>query len=235
MLWETKSGEIKTYKCSFHRYEYDPAFLDPKYFGETPSNVSTGEVSYRRPDKGCFQITESEVQYVNPKTKELEKKSVEPYEHWVCTGKEVYEYDAPNKQLKVYDVPPEMRGKAIVDGPLPFLFGAEAEKLRRRYFIRIFHETDEEIWLDVYPRRQEDAASYSRVEIVLDREKFLPKALQVYAPNAPTVQRNVGQRTVYIMGDATVNSVFDQVMMFQKPIKPLTWKLVRETPPPAER
>ena len=73
------------------------------------------------------------------------------------------------------------------------------------------------------------------MEIVLDREKFLPKAMQIYAPNAAGTQRNVGQRTVYIMGDASVNSAFDQIMPFQKPIKPLTWKLVRETPPPAER
>ena len=34
-------------------------------------------------------------------------------------------------------MPPELQGKAIVDGPLPFLFGADAQKLKQRYYLRI--------------------------------------------------------------------------------------------------
>ena len=51
-------------------------------------------------------------------------------EHWVCDGKSVFEYRHDQKQLVERPIPPQLQGKAIVDGPLPFLFGAEAAKLK---------------------------------------------------------------------------------------------------------
>ena len=57
-------------------------------------------------------------------------------EHWVCDGENVYEYRHDQKQLVVRPIPPAMQGQAIVDGPLPFLFGAEADKLKARYWMR---------------------------------------------------------------------------------------------------
>ena len=53
-------------------------------------------------------------------------------EHWVCDGTSIYEYRTEQKQLVERPIPKEMQGKAIVDGPLPFLFGAEAAKLKQR-------------------------------------------------------------------------------------------------------
>ena len=55
-------------------------------------------------------------------------------EHWVCDGQNVYEYRHDQKQLVVRPIPPAMQGKAIVDGPLPFLFGAEAAQAQGPLF-----------------------------------------------------------------------------------------------------
>ena len=40
------------------------------------------------------------------------------------------------KKLKVHPLPKEMQGEAIADGPVPFIFGAKADKMKQRYWIR---------------------------------------------------------------------------------------------------
>jgi len=226
-LWEQGSDRIKTYKCSFVRREYDPVFLNGG--DQTPITISQGHVSYRSPDKGRFKITE--IERYNAQAQKYEKQAGDPNEHWVCTGTAVFEYDAPNKQLKKYEIPPELQGKGITDGPLPFLFGAKADKLRRRYYIRITQRGDKDIWLDVRPKFQADAANYSKVEIILDKSTFLPSALLVYAANAPLSTFDKGPRTMYVLGKATVNSPLDSMLPFQRPITPPFWKLVVEEAP----
>ncbi len=226
-LWELESDKIKTYKCSFVRREFDPVFLNGG--DQTPIAISQGYVSYLSPDKGRFKITE--IERYNAQTQKYEKQAGDPNEHWVCTGEAVFEYDAPNKQLKKYEIPPELQGKGITDGPLPFLFGAKADKLRRRYYIRITQRSDKDIWLDVRPKFQADAANYSKVEIILDKSTFLPSALLVYAPNAPLGTFDKGPRTMYVLGKATVNSRLDSMLPFQRPRTPPFWKLVVEEAP----
>ena len=77
-----------------------------------------------------------------------------------------------------------MQGKAIADGPLPFLFGAEADKLRKRYYIRIITPLNvkDQVWLDTYPRFQQDAGNFSRAILALNLSDMTPKALQIYSP-----------------------------------------------------
>ncbi len=126
-------------------------------------------------------------------------------------------------------LPPELQGKAITDGPLPFLFGAEAAKLKQRYYIRILPNTNQsEIWLEAYPRFQQDAMNFQRVELILDRQKFLPSAMQIYSPNGKS-------RTVYKfdVANAKINGGFLQNMLsgFGPLTKPLGWKTINEPIP----
>ena len=58
-------------------------------------------------------------------------------EHWICDGKSVFFHDHKTKKLIEYKLPPESQGKAIRNGPLPFLFGAEAARLKQRYYMRV--------------------------------------------------------------------------------------------------
>ena len=70
---------------------------------------------------------------------------------------------------------PQLQGKAIVDGPLPFLFGAEAKKLKERYWLKVDSQPKQDpnqIWLDrpaplsspgrQLPRRARDSRSRHR-------------------------------------------------------------------------
>lgn len=185
--WEQSSSKIERYRCQFTRWEYDPAFVkaDPKT-GKSPAiRVSYGEIKYAKPDKGLFKVTKS-LHYNAPKNSG-EKEQYLPQEgevgeHWVCDGKSIFEFDSAKKKLIEHQLPPSMQGQAIVDGPLPFLFGANAAKIQERYWVGVFtpKTAKGEYWLEAWPKRSEDAKNYRKVEIIIDEKDFLPKAIQIY-------------------------------------------------------
>jgi TIGR03009 family protein len=201
-MWEGESAKINTFNAEFERWEYD------KVFGrgfEQPFIKSSGTLSYAKPDRGSFKI-EKINRWVKKNPQDTAANSPGEFvhmdkeigEHWVCDGKAVYEYNHRDKQLVVNTIPEHMRGQEIVNGPLPFLFGAEADKLMARYWIRNKAGGAEEIWLEAFPRWQNDAANYDSVEVMLDRKTMQPKAIQVNLPGGQ-------QRHVYIFTEAKVN------------------------------
>jgi TIGR03009 family protein len=235
--WQLESGKITTFKCSFERWEFDVAFGPGQ---EIPLNKNLGELSYHRPDKGSFQITE---------IKAFQAKSAAPGqqspsapqgdwvkqqnaigEYWVCDGKSVYEYRHEQKQLVERPIPPQLQGQSIVDGPLPFLFGAEAAKLKARYWLRVEEQPNkEEIWLTALPKFQAQAADFSKVEVILDRARLLPKAMQVRLPN--------GSRHVYMFDikNASVNNKLAIIQaLFDRPRVPFGYKRIVEQMPVAQ-
>ena len=79
---------------------------------------------------------------------------------------------------------PEMKGKAISDGPLPFVFGAKADQLKRRYWMRDVtpkEEVGKHIWLEAFPKFQQDAANFQSATIILNESDCLPFALRLVA------------------------------------------------------
>jgi TIGR03009 family protein len=224
--WELQSADVKTFDCKFERWEYDPVFGPGE---DTPMIKSKGQLTYSKPDKGSFRVDDiyRYTQRDPNKPGEYVQQEEEVGEHWVCDGKAVYEYKHDKKQLVVQPLPKEMRGKSIVDGPLPFLFGAEAAKLKARYWIRSKQSDDATIWLEAYPRTQADAANYHHVEVMLDRKTMLPSAIQVHMPNGRS-------RAVYMFQDQKKNATLDQLIsvLFKSPRTPLGWtRVVQEEPP----
>ena len=120
--WEKKSKEIDTFDCSFKRWEYDPIFPKPNSNPNAPVNIDLGILKYKSPDKGVFRVLNTEGPDGKPAAIEDDRA-----DHWICDGKSVFQYIPKQKKLVEHKLPPEMQGKAIVDGPLPFLFGAEAK------------------------------------------------------------------------------------------------------------
>lgn len=221
--WEQQSGQIQTFSCEFTRLVYDPVFGpgDDNY-----KNEEKGELSYQQPDKGSFQIKE-----VKAWDAKQQQHLLNPHiigEHWVCDGKSVFEYKTEQKMLVERPIPPEMQGKSIVDGPLPFLFGAEAEKLKKRYWMRIDHRSAEnQIRIVARPKLKADAANYREVELMLDKGRMLPIAMQVHNLD--------NSRTVYTfdMDGAQINSRMTQLwnQLFQSPRTPFGWTRQVEQPP----
>jgi TIGR03009 family protein len=236
-MWEAESAKVKTFNADFERWEYDAVWgpgLDQALI------KSTGTLSYSKPDKGSFKIDQ-----INRWTKKdpqdttanaagdyVEQRD-EVGEHWVCDGKAVYEYNHRTKQLVVTSIPEQMRGQSIVDGPLPFLFGAEARKLMERYWIRSKESNAQQLWLEAYPKRQVDAANYDHVEVMLDRKTMQPQAIQVHLPGQRGPDGKTPQRHVYMFHDPTVNGKMEAWFgnLFSAPRTPLGWtRVVQQNP-----
>lgn len=239
--WQKSSSNIATFSVDFERLEYVPAFGPVINNQQAPLNKNKGELSYAKPDKGSFQIKEISTYKVQPapanqpnapQQGDWVKQQDAIGEHWVCDGKSVYEFRSDQKQVIERPLPPEAQGQAIIDGPLPFLFGADRDKLKKRYFMRIddVRSTDQDVWIIAQPKFQEQAANFSRVEVILNRAKLLPKAMRVTLPN--------GDQHVYIfqIDKAIINNAFARIQqaLFQKPATPWGWKHVVENPPQAQ-
>ena len=213
--WQRKSGEVKTLEATFTRWDYDPVFHDPT----KPKKVVTGKLKYAAPDKGLYELDDGS-------------------EKWICTGDAIFEFKTDLREMREHPLPPAMRGKAIADGPMPFVFGVEAAKMKARYWIRIVtpqSELGKQVWLEVYPRHANDAANFQKIEVILtfafdgqQVTKLEPHALNMYKPNGQ-------QRDVYLFTSLSVNSRIAQIVDFLggfvRPKAPLGWAhKVMDTP-----
>jgi TIGR03009 family protein len=233
--WEDHSGRIERYRCEFQRWEYDPIFgpADPN----VAKTYAEGKLRYAAPDKGLFKV--ETVKAYTPLTKPDEKPQwVEKKdyidEYWVCDGKRIFEFNSRKKQLIEKTLPPEMHGKAIVDGPLPFLFGAKADKIKARYWLRLVTPSDVkgEWWLEASPKFRADAQNFKAVSVIIDEQDFLPKAIQVLDPAYDAKKRPV--KTVFTFNKREVNwnialsGLKFWEAEFYEPRTPLGWKKVVE-------
>ena len=170
--WEEKSSKITRLEGTFERITYD------KVFGV--ELISTGKYCFKYPDLGSFHqtgkvVTEGHKGYLFPQ-------KPGPDERWICDGTRILKIDDKTRQFEEVTIPPEDRGQNIRNSPLPFLFGMKADEAKQRYYIEINAEKTSEttIFLRVRPLQQQDLANYSRADVILDRETFLPTAVKLY-------------------------------------------------------
>jgi TIGR03009 family protein len=190
--WQAQSAKVNTFSCTFERLEYNPAFGPAP---NIPLFWNTGELSFQKPDKGSFRITQVK-KWQQPAAAPGQPQPagnhvVDPNavgEHWVCDGENIYEYRHDQKQLVVRPIPPQMQGKAIVDGPLPFLFGADAAKLKARYWMIVNGANVKleagQVMISAVPRWAADAANYKSVDVILESATMLPTSMQIVLPNS---------------------------------------------------
>lgn len=168
--WEGFSMAIQTFETNFTRIMYRRS-LDSARLEKTQES---GELRYEAPDHGMFAVSNV---------------AGEPSEKWLCDGINVFEYKYAQKQIDQYTLPPEMRGKGITQGPLPFLFGASAEELKRRYYIRYVQPAKElarpgQVWLEAYPKNSDDASEFQRAEMIISfGSEVRPLAIKLFKAN----------------------------------------------------
>lgn len=227
--WEEHSAKVKTLECTFQCFKYDKVFGAKAANGAPPlpTRICKGVIRYAAPDKGHYHITEEVVDpSKNPPVFE-EKEG----EYWVCDGNAVYEFNHEKKQLIERRLPNELKGKAISNSPLPFVFGSTADKMRQRYWMRVSTPAKfvgREIWLEVEPIYPEDRANYQHATVILDEKRMLPKAVSLELPN--------GNRTNYVFDDGPSinNQIKKWIGVFDVPRTPAGWKRVVEEPPAPE-
>jgi TIGR03009 family protein len=226
--WEQDSAAVTTFYCDFERDV--PNMLGPAT-GD-PYAKEKGKLGYTKPDKGSFQITEAAIWGAEQKAYQPPKDAndkEEPGEHWVCNGKSVYEYRRHDKKLVVTPIPPQMQGKEIVNGPLPFLFGAETAKLKLRYWLRPDPAlcNDKFIGIHAKPKYQEDAANYSDVWVVLRNEAgqpLMPAGLRILHPDKSWHEYRFNLKTAQV--NPVVAGWFAQ--LFDEPRTPWGWQRIEE-------
>jgi TIGR03009 family protein len=218
-LWEERNNRVKTFDTRFKRWTYDTVFGRP----DQPRFVDIGVIKYSSPDKGMFRVDTTE--------QGGREVAIDPTraEDWKCDGKAIIEYNHKKKQMIVHKLPPEMQGKAIADGPLPFLFGATAKSLDQRYFIRIVtpREVQGQVWIEAFPRFQADAANFHHAQLIITN-KMEPFALQMIQPNGK-------DKIVYQFYDTVIN---DPMRIFRgdpfRASAPFGWQSIVEEPPNAQ-
>jgi TIGR03009 family protein len=232
LKWEKQSDKVKTFSCTFTRWEYDQVFGNPadKY----KKSEGQGEIRFKAPDTGLYLV--KSLQEFDP-GKKVVKPKTEGLDHWTCDGKAIWEYNAEKKQLIERRLPAELQGKAISEGPLPFVFGAKAEQLKRRYWLRDVtpvEEVGQKIWLEAIPRFQQDAANFRRATIILNDEDCMPFALSIQLPGGKS-------NTDYLFASGKTNGLFSALDFAYPKLSPLMiaggWKhVVEEAPaPPGEQ
>jgi len=216
--WEAKQKGIKTFSCEFTLWEYGGTLRNDN----EPRSSNDGALYYAPPDKGRYEVFD---------------KDGNSLEHWVCDGRAIYEFKTANKELVEHSLPEEMRGKAIADTPLPFVFGSTAEKMRQRYWMRVTTLANQgnenflkkgQIFLEAIPKFKHDAANFQKVEIILNERDMLPYAINQFLPSHTPKNPS---RKAYEFRAHKVNGGMDQFnRFFSKPRKPLGWKYVVEKP-----
>ena len=213
--WEKRNKEIHFLESKFYRWKYDAVFGN----GNQPPAPDEGTLKFAAPDKGLMLI---------------EAKDPKQSEQWLCDGKSIYQFNYAETLVTEFVMPPELQGKGIGDGPLPFVFGIEAQKLKDRYFMRIITPRDvqNEVWLEAYPRFQQQAAEFSRVQVILQiagsTKALLPYAIQIYSPNGK-------DRIVYQLHEPSINSRWNSLPIpghWWDVSIPRGWKKKVDLPPP---
>ncbi|HEX3872232.1 MAG TPA: TIGR03009 domain-containing protein [Pirellulales bacterium] len=224
--WEHHSGQIQTFAAEFTKFEYDATWAKAPPPGQAPNFLThtfEGEVKFAKPDKGLFHITK------------MDKKPADDGEYWVCDGKAIYSKDYRTKTVKEFRLPLELQGKAISDGPMPFVFGVEAEKMKARYWLRIITpgEVKGQVWVEAFPKHLRDAENFRKIEVILGDKDLTPVALKVFKPNDASPQFTVAD--AYALRDIKKNSMIDRFRDFVTgnfvgPPTPIGWKRVVEDP-----
>lgn len=256
--WQQVSDKVKQYKCDFRRYEYDTGIVnirDPKTSQLFAHQIAAGQIRFSTPGKARFETSQL-AEFRGPPNAEGGQADYEPvkghsiwnrsiHECWVCTGEAVYDFDFKLKRSYETKIPRQLQGN-VVESPLPFLFGAKKDEIMKRYWVRYIPKYDTKpngekalvenmYWLDVYPKRIEDARMYSKIELVLNAEDFMPRSINMYSPNYNPRKNNYSTR-YFLFENRKINgrwqSFKDSMGYFIKPTLPLGWTTVDRTSAP---
>lgn len=230
--WEQSSAQYKNFRCAFRRHTYDSAvvgYRDPQTQRLASAEIATGEIFFAAPEHGRYQ-TEQVWTFANPPKEpgaqadyELQK-AESAQAKWICDGKVIYEFDYGEKRLYETVIPENMRGpEGLSASPIPFLFGARKDVLLNRYWVRVItpREVQGEYWLEVHPKRAEDARNYSKIEVIIDEKDFLPKAMRMFSPQYDPARGNFAHMMFEFLDRRTNTLAFEG--LFGRPQKPISW------------
>ncbi len=237
--WEKTSAQIKRLTCDYQRWDYDPTYCnwrDPNDNRLAAFKIARGKIQYGEPDQADsrsvdiwdFAGTKDEA---GKEANYVQNTSLEASERWTCDGKAIYEYDFNNKKLYEVTIPAEMRGKALAQSPLPFLFGAKRADMQDRFWMQITTPpgVSNEYWIEAWPKRRDDAVNYHHVDIVISGDDFLPSSIHIYARDYDAAEKPVSHH--FVFSNRRVNDQLtglkDFFGVFIRPDTPRDWERIQ--------
>ena len=119
----------------------------------------------------------------------------------------------------------------------PVPFGANAEGLKRQYYLRTITPADPKekghVWLEAFPRTKPTAAFLGTLQLVLVEKDSSPFALRLVEPDGGG-RTNWQRHTDWQFYNVSVNGASKQVAddWFRATV-PAGWRLIRDTSPAA--
>jgi hypothetical protein len=181
--WEQVSLQNETLYARFTRTDRSPALVVPREF--------KGQALLRKPNLACLDFHE----VVPDKPKPVFEQRI------VCSGDRVYQFLGSTKQVFVYHLAEDEKRRSVEEGPLPFLFNMRVARAKQRYVWELVKEQEAEparpaaegqpkraakpaaYIIRITPREAIDREEFRMALIMLNKETFLPEALQLHAPN----------------------------------------------------
>ena len=216
--WERVSANISRYDVEFDMFEYDPTI--PGAIPNQAHRRSFGYFKYIANPRRFLYVIEGEYNKDDKKMKWDDKNSHILAEKIIIDEKTVSKFDYNAKTVHQVLVPPEMIGKGIADSPLPLIFGAKADELKRRFSMKIVSGENGILQLYARPLLIEDQSEFKELEI------FLSKDLRARGLR----QRDVNDKThkTFVLTSVKINdrlgNIVGDIATIFKPSVPFGWK-----------
>lgn len=188
--WSRASDQIKTLQGRHTRRVYDTSF--------SVERISYGEVWFAAPDRGRIDIKAVDITAKMRADRQLEGAKVQrdsngvPFKltsdqeaKWICDGQRVFDINEEEKRAQIANLPPTLRGKDIMNSPLPFLFGMPPQDAVKRFDMVITKDHRPQypyVVLKALPKLRQDAENWSRAEIYLNTSTYLPTSVKLLDP-----------------------------------------------------
>ncbi len=136
------------------------------------------------------------------------------FEKYICTGTYLYEYAPGDKKIRGHDLPPTKGGQVSDDNFLSFLFGMKGQDAKERYQLTLTPSDQYYHYLFILPKLPQDKADFTKAQLVLRRDNFMPAQVWFLQPN----KNEVTWRFPQVRADVNINPV-----EFEKPRLPPGW------------
>ena len=219
--WERYSASINRYDVNFNLLMFDATI--PGTQPNQPHRTAFGYFKYNSNPRRLVYAVEGEWQGGRQIKRDDRNPSIFA-EKVIIDERSVHQYDYNSQTVRQINVPPEMIGKGIADSPLPLIFAAKADDLKRRFSMKIVNIPGREdiIWLHARPLLIEDQQEFRELEILIDRRNLTAQGLKQWDINGKAY-KVFDMRQPPVIND-TANPVLEHLRRWFTPDVPRGWK-----------
>lgn len=236
LKWERFGKDIKKVACEVHVKEHDGGLYMPNR--KTPLSHTWGKFRFIAPNKLSYHVEGEFVYKPGASSNDDPKPEYEKGRNelkFVCDGKSWTEYDFRNRVATTYPIPEDQWNQDLtMDGPFPLFFIANAENLKKRFYLRLVTPKERlatEVWIEAWPRQAADAGSFQKILVALRLSDLQPYYLRKYHVNGKSYSDLSFQNISVNKGFWSIDSGVD--FGWKKEVKNEPFAIVPAAPQPA--